>query len=115
MKNVARALVVGGMTGVTALVGTGVAMAASYPPAPPVTTATAIPVVAPGVVAPAAAPVAVLGEVVTKPAPTAATPSATLPFTGLDTMALVAVGAALVAGGSAMTVATRRRRNQSHI
>jgi hypothetical protein len=101
--------VVGGMTGVTALVGTGVAMAASYPPAPPVTTQTAVPFVAPAV-----APVAVLGEVVTKPAPTVATPSASLPFTGLDTMGLVAVGAALVAGGTAMTVATRRRRSQSN-
>jgi disulfide bond formation protein DsbB len=109
MKNVARALVVGGMTGVTALVGTGVAMAATYPPAPPVTTLTAVPQVTPAV-----APVAVLGEVVTKPAPTVATPSASLPFTGLDTMALVAVGAALVAGGSAMTIATRRRRGVQH-
>ena len=108
MKNVARALVVGGMTGVTALVGTGVAMAATYPPAPPVTTATAVPVVTSAVT-----PVAVLGEVVTRPAPTVATPSASLPFTGLDTMALVAVGAALVAGGTAMTVATRRRRSHS--
>jgi disulfide bond formation protein DsbB len=109
MKNVARALVVGGMTGVTALVGTGVAMAATYPPAPPVTTLTAAPVVTAAVT-----PVAVLGEVVTKPAPAVATPSASLPFTGLDTMALVAVGAALVAGGTAMTVATRRRRSHSH-
>lgn len=109
MKNVARALVVGSMAGATALVGTGVAMAASYPPAPPPTTQTAVtPVVA------AVVPVAVLGEVVTKPAPTVATPSASLPFTGLDTMALVAVGAALVAGGTAMTVATRRRRSHSH-
>lgn len=106
MKNVARTLVVGGMTGVAALVGSGVAMAATYPPAPPVSTQTAV--------APAVAPVAVLGEVVTKPAPTVATPSATLPFTGLDTMALVAVGAALVAGGTAMTVATRRRRSHSN-
>ena len=96
----------GGMTGVAALVGSGVAMAATYPPAPPVSTQTAV--------APAVAPVAVLGEVVTKPAPTVATPSATLPFTGLDTMALVAVGAALVAGGTAMTVATRRRRSHSN-
>ena len=112
MKNVARALVVGGMTGVTALVGTGVAMAASYPPAPPVTTATAVPVVTSAVTP--VTPVAVLGEVVTKPAPTVATPSASLPFTGLDTMALVAVGAALVAGGTAMTVATRRRRGVQH-
>jgi hypothetical protein len=109
MKNVARALVVGGMTGATVLMGTGVAMAATYPPAPPVTTETAVPAVTPAV-----APVAVLGEVVTKPAPTVATPSATLPFTGLDTMALVAVGAALVAGGTAMTVATRRRRGAQH-
>ncbi|HZV26471.1 MAG TPA: hypothetical protein VFG00_09280 [Acidothermaceae bacterium] len=108
MKNVARALVVGGMTGVTALMGTGIAMAATatYPPAPPVTTQTAV--------TPAVTPVAVLGEVVTKPAPTVATPSASLPFTGLDTMALVAVGAALVAGGTAMTVATRRRRGVQH-
>jgi hypothetical protein len=106
MKHVARALVVGGMTGVTALMGTGIAMAATYPPAPPVTTLTAV--------APAVTPVAVLGEVVTKPAPTVATPSASLPFTGLDTMALVAVGAALVAGGAAMTVATRRRRGVQH-
>jgi hypothetical protein len=110
MKNVARAVVVGGMTGVTALVGTGVAMAATYPPAPPVTTQTAVT----AAVTPVVAPVAVLGEVVTKPAPTVATPSASLPFTGLDTMALVAVGAALVAGGTAMTVATRRRRSHSH-
>jgi hypothetical protein len=104
MKNVARALVVGGMTGVTALMGTGMAMAATatYPPAPPVTTQIAV--------TPAVTPVAVLGEVVTKPAPTVATPSASLPFTGLDTMALVAVGAALVAGGTAMTVVTRKRR-----
>jgi len=86
--------------------GTGIAMAATYPPAPPVTTLTAV--------APAVTPVAVLGEVVTKPAPTVATPSASLPFTGLDTMALVAVGAALVAGGAAMTVATRRRRGVQH-
>ena len=108
MKNVARALVVGGMAGATALVGTGVAMAATYPPAPPVTTQTVVtPAVTP------VTPVAVLGEVVTKPAPTVATPSASLPFTGLDTMALVAVGAALVAGGTAMTVATRRRRSHS--
>ncbi len=108
MKNAARALVVGGMTGVTALMGTGIAMAstATYPPAPPVTTQTAV--------TPAVTPVAVLGEVVTKPAPTVATPSASLPFTGLDTMALVAVGAALVAGGTAMTVATRRRRGVQH-
>lgn len=108
MKNVARALVVGGMTGVAALMGTGIAMAATatYPPAPPVTTFTAV--------TPAVTPVAVLGEVVTKPAPTVATPSASLPFTGLDTMALVAVGAALVAGGTAMTVATRRRRGVQH-
>jgi hypothetical protein len=108
MKNVARALVLGGMTGVTVLMGTGIAMAstATYPPAPPVTTQTAV--------TPAVTPVAVLGEVVTKPAPTVATPSASLPFTGLDTMALVAVGAALVAGGTAMTVATRRRRSNSH-
>jgi hypothetical protein len=112
MKNAARALVVGGMTGVTVLMGTGVAMAATatYPPAPPVTTQTAV---APGI-APAVTPVAVLGEVVTKPAPAVATPSASLPFTGLDTMALVAVGAALVAGGTAMTVATRRRRGVQH-
>jgi disulfide bond formation protein DsbB len=111
MKNAARALVVGGMTGVTVLMGTGVAMAATatYPPAPPVTTQTAVPAVTPAVT-----PVAVLGEVVTKPAPTVATPSASLPFTGLDTMALVAVGAALVAGGTAMTVATRRRRGVQH-
>ncbi len=114
MKNAARtvavrAAVVGGMTGVTVLMGTGVALAATYPPAPPVTTQTAVPAVVPAV-----APVAVLGEVVTKPAPAAAAPSASLPFTGLDTMALVAVGAALVAGGSAMTVATRRRRSHSH-
>lgn len=108
MKNVARALVVGGMTGVTALMGTGIAMAATatYPPAPPVATQTAA--------TPAVTPVAVLGEVVTKPAPTVATPSASLPFTGLDTMALIAVGAALVAGGTAMTVATRRRRGTQH-
>jgi len=108
MKNVARALVVGGMTGVAAIMGTGIAMAATatYPPAPPVTTQTAV--------TPAVTPVAVLGEVVTKPAPTVATPSASLPFTGLDTMALVAVGAALVAGGTAMTVATRRRRGVQH-
>jgi hypothetical protein len=86
--------------------GTGIAMAATYPPAPPVTTLTAV--------TPVVAPVAVLGEVVTKPAPTVATPSASLPFTGLDTMALVAVGAALVAGGAAMTVATRRRRAAQH-
>jgi hypothetical protein len=112
MKNATRALVVGGMTGVTALMGTGMAMAATatYPPAPPVTTQLAV---APAVT-PAVAPVAVLGEVVTKPALTVATPSASLPFTGLDTMALVAVGAALVAGGTAMTVATRRRRGVQH-
>ena len=112
MKNAARAVavrmaVVGGMTGVTVLMGTGVAMAAAtYPPAPPTTTQTAV--------APAVTPVAVLGEVVTKPAPAAVAPSASLPFTGLDTMALVAVGAALVAGGAAMTVATRRRRGVQH-
>lgn len=108
MKNAARALVVGGMTGVTVLMGTGVAMAATatYPPAPPTTTQT--------VVTPAVTPVAVLGEVVTKPAPAAVAPTASLPFTGLDTMALVAVGAALVAGGTAMTVATRRRRGVQH-
>ena len=109
MKNVARALVVGGMTGVTVLMGTGVAMAATatYPPAPPTTTQTAV--------TPAVTPVAVLGEVVTKPAPAAVAPTAaSLPFTGLDTMALVAVGAALVAGGAAMTVATRRRRGVQH-
>jgi hypothetical protein len=108
MKNAARALVVGGMTGVTALMGTGMAMAATatYPPAPPITTQTAV--------TPAVTPVAVLGEVVTKPAPAVATPSASLPFTGLDTMALVAVGAALVAGGTAMTVASRKRRGVQH-
>ena len=111
MKNAVRAVavrtaVVGGMAGVTVLMGTGVAMAATYPPPPPVTTQTAV--------TPAVVPVAVLGEVVSKPAPTVATPSASLPFTGLDTMALVAVGAALVAGGTAMTVATRRRRSHSH-
>jgi hypothetical protein len=96
------------MTGVTALMGTGMAMAATatYPPAPPVTTQTAV--------TPAVTPVAVLGEVVTKPAPAAVAPTASLPFTGLDTMALVAVGAALVAGGTAMTVATRRRRAGQH-
>jgi disulfide bond formation protein DsbB len=108
MKNAARALVVGGMTGVAALMGTGMAMAATatYPPAPPITTQTAV--------TPAVTPVAVLGEVVTKPAPAVATPSASLPFTGLDTMALVAVGAALVAGGTAMTVASRKRRGVQH-
>jgi hypothetical protein len=94
MKNVARAIVVGGMAGVGALMVSGVALADSpaYPPAAPPVGVTQV-----------------LGETISDPAPTVATPSAALPFTGLDTIALVGVGAVLVGGGAALTVASRRR------
>jgi hypothetical protein len=102
MKNVVKAIVVGGMTGATALLASGSAMAATgvYPPPPPQGTVTQV-----------APQTQVLGETVTKAEPAAVSPSATLPFTGLDTMALVSAGVVLIAGGSALTVASRKRRS----
>jgi hypothetical protein len=104
MKNVVKAIVVGGMTGATALLASGSAMAATgvYPPPAPQGTVTQV--------APQAQ---VLGESVTNVQPAAVSPSATLPFTGLDTMALVSAGVVLIAGGSALTVAARKRRSGS--
>jgi len=105
MKNVVRAIVVGGMTGATALLASGSAMAATgvYPPPVPQGTVTQV-----------APQTQVLGETVTAVQPAAAvSPSATLPFTGLDTMALVSAGVVLIAGGSALTVASRKRRSGS--
>ena len=61
-------------------------------------------------------PTQVLGESVARRPAVAAVgcePSATLPFTGLDTMALVSAGVVLIAGGSALTVAARKRRSGS--
>jgi len=90
------------MTGATALLASGSAMAATgvYPPPTPQGTVTQV------------AP-QVLGETVTAVQPAAVSPSATLPFTGLDTMALVSAGVVLIAGGSALTVAARKRRSGS--
>lgn len=104
MNNGIRACVLAGAAGVTIVVGSGVAFADEpvYPPLPPST-----PVVQ------------VLGETVAQPAPaavaavTVATPQSSLPFTGLDTMALIGVGAMLVVGGSALTLASRKRRSDS--
>jgi hypothetical protein len=110
MKNAVRAIVVGGMTSATVLIGAGAAMAASngptYPPVVQTPTTQSVPAATPLV--------AVLGETVAKPAPVVAVaPSASLPFTGMDTMALVGVGAVLVVGGSALTIAARKRRSDS--
>ena len=80
----------------------------TYPPVVPPPTTQSVPAATPLV--------AVLGETVTKPAPAApvaVAPSASLPFTGMDTMALVGVGAVLVVGGSALTIAARKRRSDS--
>jgi hypothetical protein len=106
MNNGIRACVLAGAAGVTIVAGSGVAFADApvYPP-----------------VAPPAPVVQVLGETVAQPAPAPAAvaalvvvkPQATLPFTGLDTMALLGVGAVLVVGGSALTVASRKRRSGS--
>ena len=101
MKNVVKAIVVGGMTGATALLASGSALAATgvYPPPPPQGTVTQV-----------APQTQVLGESVTKAEPAAVSPAA-LPFTGLDTMALVGAGVVLIVGGSALTVASRKRRS----
>jgi hypothetical protein len=106
MKNAVRAIVVGGMTSATVLIGAGAAMAASngpnYPPVVPPASSQSVPLVA------------VLGVTVSKPAPVVAVaPSQSLPFTGIDTMAFVGVGAVLVIGGSALTIAARKRRSDS--
>ncbi len=100
MKNSTRALALGGIVGGAVFVAPAMALADQpvYPPAAPQTVVTQV-----------------LGETVAQPAPavaaaTVATPSATLPFTGLDTMALVSAGVVLIAGGSALTVASRKRR-----
>jgi len=104
MKNVARVGVIGGLTGVAIWVGSGVALADSpvYPPAAPPT-----PVVQ------------VLGETIAQPAPAQPAPvvavapvvaTATLPFTGLDTIALAGAGAVLVGAGVAMTLVSRKRK-----
>ena len=97
-----RACVLAGVAGVTVVVGSGVAFADEpvYPPLPP-----------------AAPVVQVLGETVAQPAAVAPVvvvkPQATLPFTGLDTIALAGVGAVLVVGGSALAFASRKRRGDS--
>ncbi len=104
MNNGIRACVLAGAAGVTIVVGSGVAFADApvYPP-----------------VAPPAPVVQVLGETIAQPAPAAVAavvavkPQATLPFTGLDTMALLGVGAVLVVGGSALTLGSRKRRSDS--
>jgi len=99
-----RACVLAGVAGVTVVVGSGVAFADEpvYPPVPP-----------------PAPVVQVLGETVAQPVPAAVAPvvvvkpQATLPFTGLDTIALAGVGAVLVVGGSALAFASRKRRSDS--
>jgi hypothetical protein len=109
---------------VSALAAPSVAFAATanYPNTPPPNTGTSVTGTGP-------APV-VLGETETTPPTTVITtvktptvttplvvdPTATgkpsLPFTGLDTISLVAVGGALIAGGSAVTIASRKRRTR---
>jgi hypothetical protein len=103
MKNSMRALALGGIVGGAVFVAPAMALADEpvYPPAAPPTTVTQV-----------------LGETVAAPAPAVAaavvaTPSASLPFTGLDTMALVTAGVVLIAGGSALTIASRKRRSGS--
>jgi hypothetical protein len=117
MKNIARALVVGGMASAAALGVTGVAMAQGvYPPAQPSTPVTAVTPVTPVT--------QVLGESITAPVQAApaqvaavavAAPSASLPFTGLDTVALAGAGVVLVGAGAALTIASRKRKAGSTI
>jgi hypothetical protein len=99
----------GAAAGVTIVVGSGVAFADApvYPPvAPPtpVTQVLGITISQPAPAAPAAPAVAAVAV---------AKPQASLPFTGLDTMALVGVGSVLVVGGSALALASRKRRSVS--
>jgi hypothetical protein len=112
MKLGIRACVMGAAAGVTIVVGSGVAFADApvYPPvAPPtpVTQVLGITISQPAPAAPAAPAVAAVAAVaITKP-------QASLPFTGLDTMALVGVGSVLVVGGAALALASRKRRTDS--
>jgi hypothetical protein len=101
MKNSTRALVLGGIVGGAVFIAPAMALADEpvYPPVAPPTPVTQV-----------------LGVTVAQPLPavaaaTVATPSATLPFTGLDTMALVSAGVVLIAGGAALTVVSRKRRS----
>ena len=103
MKNSTRALVLGGIVGGAVFIAPAMALADEpvYPPVAPPTPVTQV-----------------LGVTVAQPLPavaaaTVAAPSATLPFTGLDTMALVSAGVVLIAGGAALTVVSRKRRSGS--
>jgi hypothetical protein len=107
MKNVARVCVLGGLTGVAIMAGPGIALADSpvYPP-----------------VAPPTPVVQVLGETVAQPAPAKPAPvvavapvvaTATLPFTGLDTLALAGAGVVLVGAGAALTLVSRKRKTST--